>query len=142
FFPSFKDIRTINSDRTLLKTLRQDGCIVAIDVVSLCHPKLFKAFQQSLLDAYPNTFVVSIAPTYSIFPLVRRMTTLIQLDISEMEFSKRRTDKHEEFGACKEIFEEGECQQWLRDRLGKTVRTHKGIQRYINKFHESNGGSQ
>jgi len=108
FFPSFKDIRTLNADRALLRTLRQDGCIVAIDVVSLCHPKLFKAFQQSLLDAYPSTFVVSIAPIYNVFPLVRQMTTLIQLNISEMEFSKRRTDKHEEFGACKEIFEEGE----------------------------------
>ncbi len=135
FHPSLKDIRTINKDRRLLKELRGDGCIVIIDVISLCHPKLLKVFQQSLLDAYPNTFVVVIAPAYPIFPLVRQMTMSIQLNVAEMEFAKRRIDQYyEDFGACKEICDEGECQQWLRDRLEKTVKTHKGIQKFINKF--------
>jgi hypothetical protein len=141
FNPSFKDIQTVNKDRCLLQELRNDVCIVIIDVISLCHPKLFRAFQQSLLDAYQNTFVLVVAPTQPIFPLMRQMTMSIQLDLADMEFAKRRVDHDEEFSACKETCDENECQQWLRDRLEKTVKTHKGIQRFINKFHKSEGES-
>lgn len=117
--PSFIDIRTLGSDknRYLLRELRSSGCIVVVDSISMRHPAIQRAFQQSLLDAYPKTSVVNIAPIQPAFELVRRMRVFLRLQVSDLEFAKRRLDRFEEYGGCREIHERQELEQWLSDRV-------------------------
>ncbi|MBN1995312.1 MAG: hypothetical protein JW953_21670 [Anaerolineae bacterium] len=119
FIPVFHDIRKLNDtgNRHYLRTLRQEGCIVIMDSISIRHPAIFEAFQQSMLDAYPKTSVVTIAPFHTMFEVVRSMTVVFRLRISDMEFVKRNRDYAEDFSACREICEKEEFQHWLADRL-------------------------
>lgn len=149
FSPSFRDIRTINNDRAFLKRLRRDGCVIVMDIISMCHPVILRSFQQSLLDAYSDTFVMTFASTYSVLEEVRKMTAAFQFCLSDLEFAKRRSDHDEEYGACKEIWEELDFQHWLKDRLWRTIdrrfpqpgKKDKGILHHVNNFNGSNGGN-
>lgn len=149
FTPSFKDIRTINNDRVSLKQLRRSGCVIIMDSISMCHPAILQAFQRSLLDAYADTFVVTFAPAYSMLEEVRKMTAAFQFCLADLEFSKRRHDHDEEYGTCKEIWEELEFQHWLKDRLRKTIdrntvnrdKKDKSILQYVNNFSGTDGGN-
>jgi len=142
FSPSFKDIRTINDDRISLKRLRNNGCVIIMDSISMCHPSIFRKFQQSLLDVYSNTFVMIFAPTRSILEDVRNMTAIFQFCLSDLEFFKRLNDHEEEIGACEEICEESRFQLWLKNRLWKTMDSKasnpsekkKSILNHINNF--------
>jgi hypothetical protein len=119
FVPYFIDIRELNQDRTLLKGLRRDGCIVIIDSISMCHPSLHIEFHNSNLDAYPNTAVISVAPTHPALNLIREMQLIIQMRISDMEFAKRRIDDDEDAGICEELSEENTLKTWLVRRIRK-----------------------
>jgi hypothetical protein len=116
---SFIDIRTLGNNRWLLVKLRNEGCVVIVDSVSMRHPTIQRAFQQSLLDAYPKTSVVNIAPIQSAFELVRRMRIFLQLQVSDLEFDKRRRSRFEEYGGCREIYDRDEFEQWIADRVGR-----------------------
>jgi len=139
FAPSFQDIRTLSdaSNRRLLGGLRRNGCVVIMDCISMRHPAIQRAFQQSALDAYPSTSMVAIAPIHSMFEVMRQMTIMIRLCISDMEFAKRRGDLHEEFGACIEVCDRQELQHWLVDRVRKLypseVATQTGIRAFMYK---------
>jgi hypothetical protein len=60
----YLDIRTINApaNREQLNQLRLDGCLIVIDHVSLCHPRLFNEYRRSLLDVFPQTVLLKLAP--------------------------------------------------------------------------------
>jgi len=140
FVPEFIDIRTLNEERNrpILKELRQEGCVVVMDIISMRHPTINRDFYQSALDAYPNTSVVSIAPINSAFDVLREMSLIIQLRISDMEFAKRKRDDNEEYGICEELCEERQFSHWLTDRVKKLPVTKavpkKGILSYMHKL--------
>lgn len=117
--PLFIDVRSLSEERNrgMLRKLRNDGCIVVIDSISMRHPVIQRAFQQTILDAYPKTSVVNIAPLQSAFALVRRMRIFLRLQASDLEFQKRRVDRQEDYGGCREIHEPRELEQWLSDRV-------------------------
>jgi len=148
FHPLFQDIRSINDDRAFLKRLRRDGCVIIMDIISMCHPVILRSFQKSLLDAYSDTFVMTFAPTYSILEEVHKVTATFHVCLSELEFVKRRSDHDEDYGACQEIWKESDFQHWLKDRSGKTIdqrvaprsKRDRGILHHINRFDESDGG--
>lgn len=119
FTPFFIDVRTLDSNRWLLMKLRNEGCVVIVDSISMRHPAIQRAFQQSLLDAYPKTSVVNLAPIQSAFELVRKMRVFLRLQVSDLEFDKRRRYRFEEYGGCREIHERDEFEQWLSDRVGR-----------------------
>src|SRR5262245_235684 len=60
--PAFIDIRKLNDQPDDLKELRETGCIVIIDAVSVCHPDLLTEYRRSLLDVFPSTFLLKMAP--------------------------------------------------------------------------------
>ncbi len=135
--PQFIDIRTLDQKRSFLMKLRHEGCIVVIDSISMRHPSIQRAFQQSLLDAYPGTSVVNIAPLQSAFELVRNMCVILRLQVSDFEFEKRRRSRYEEYGGCRDIHEQTEFEQWLADRIGRLLprptRSNKGVRSQMYK---------
>lgn len=142
FSHSFADIRTINNDRAFLKHLRCHGCVIVMDIISMCHPKILQAFQRSLLDAFPHTFVMTFSPDPEALNHIQQITTDFQFCLSDLEFFKRKSDVDEDFGTCVEVSKEVEFQQWLKDRLWKTIdrrkafegKKEKGILGHFNQF--------
>lgn len=66
--PRFVDVRTLNdlANRSELKRLRNGPCVVVMDVMSICHPKLFDAYRRTLLDVFPQTLIIKMAPEASL----------------------------------------------------------------------------
>ncbi|MBD2501580.1 hypothetical protein [Anabaena azotica] len=93
----FLDIQTINTiqNRARLKKLRQNGCLVIVDTVSVRHPKIQKSLQLSSIDVSPNTTLFTIARDNWI-RVITEMSVIIELQISEMEASIRRQDRQRE----------------------------------------------
>jgi hypothetical protein len=135
FQASFQDIHGVIRDRSFLKKLRRDGCVVIMDIISMAHPAIFKSFQRSLLDAYPETHVLIFAPTYSIIEEVRNLTVGFEFCMSELEFVQRRYE-HGEGYRCKEVFEESDFRHWLNGRFDERT----GILQYLNNFSSSDRG--
>jgi hypothetical protein len=92
--PRFWDIGTVaHADNwKVLQDLRKEGCVVIVDSLSLRHPAILRAFQQSLLDAYYNVSVLAIAPISNGWDGLREMTVVLQFHLTEMEFYKRKKD--------------------------------------------------
>jgi hypothetical protein len=138
FNPSFKNIHTIDSDRGFLKQLRRNGCVIILDIISMTHPAILKAFHQSLLDAHPDNYVLVFTPGDLITKEVHKLTLALELCMSDFEFVKRYKDPNEEYyGRCDEISREVKFQQWLRCHLGEKINQETkdaGILSKINQF--------
>jgi hypothetical protein len=138
FNPSFKNIHTIDSDRVLLKNLRRNGCVIILDIISMTHPKILKAFHQSLLDAHPDNYVLVFTPGDSITKEVHKLTLALELCMSDFEFVKMCKDPNEEYYArCEEISQEWKFQRWLKCQLGEKINQgtkDAGILSKINQF--------
>jgi hypothetical protein len=96
----FYDVHAVVNNWALLQELRK-GCVVIVDSMSLRHPLIMRAFQQSLLDAYPNVSVLAIAPVSHGWDLLREMTVVLQFHLTDTEFYKRRKDAMDE--GCEEL---------------------------------------
>ncbi|MCI0339321.1 MAG: toll/interleukin-1 receptor domain-containing protein [Acidobacteria bacterium] len=140
--PSFKDIHRLNdiSSRQLLRQLRYDGCIVIIDGISMRHPKLLRAFHQTALDSSHRTSIVTIAPAQSTFQLLREMSFVLQLKVSDLELAKRRYDYNEEYGICVELSDANDLQRWILDRVRKMYLPQAAAQTSIKDFMFENFG--
>lgn len=86
--PVFLDIHMLNNNRHALKELRTDGCVVIMDVISMRHPNIQRAFRRSLLDAFPKTMVARIAPIYDALNLKQQMINVIEYYV-DLESHKR-----------------------------------------------------
>jgi len=130
---------TDKSNRPRLLYLRRQGCIVIMDSVSMRHPALNKAFYQSMLDASAKTSVVTIIPNLSILEAVRRMTIMLNVKFSELEFSRRKSDVEEEFGTCTDIYDAQQLDPWLSSQIRKIIpesvtKREVGIHQYMYKL--------
>jgi hypothetical protein len=90
----FIDIRELNGDNKdsfkLLKKLRDKGCIIIMDVISMQHPKIQHLFKSTALDASYNTLLLMVAPIHSAFDVVTSITGVIKQRI-DLEFYRRLT---------------------------------------------------
>lgn len=86
--PDFVDIRTLNNYRDKLKQLRFHGCVVIMDVISMRHPVIQREFRRSLLDAFPNTMVATVAPISDALQIKQQMISIIEQHI-DLECHKR-----------------------------------------------------
>jgi hypothetical protein len=134
--PHFVDVSILNEDRNRaeLWRLRNNGCIVIIDIISIRHPTILYAFQRSLLDIFPKTLVARIAPTHSVLEIVQEMTIVVEMHI-DLEFTKRfRVDYDPK---CVEVSDDFELRRWLigqtRELLPTKTRAKAGIREYQYK---------
>jgi hypothetical protein len=132
--PELIDIAAVNDDRPRLRRLRQLGCVVIVDSLSMRHPALQRAFHHSLLDAYPSTSVVVVAPTKNMFAPARCLSVVLQLQLQDLEFAKRRLDVWEEEGMSAETAEANEFETWIGrqvKRLAPAVGAPAGVRAYM-----------
>jgi hypothetical protein len=132
--PELIDIAAVNEERRRLRRLRTGGCVVVVDSLSMRHPALQRALHHSLLDAYPSTSVVVVAPTSNMFEPARCLGVVLQLRLQDLEFAKRRLDLEEDPGMSAETAEAHEFEIWIGrqvKRLAPTVGAPAGVRAYM-----------
>jgi len=118
--PAYTDIRTLNDEtrRRDLKMMRQRGCVVILDTISVRHPSLQRAYRRSLLDAFPETFIVRVAPVNDALGAVQQMIRFKEtFDLSEFH-QRFRFDRD---GKCDEVSESFRFEYWLSNQIAKIV---------------------
>lgn len=118
--PNFIDIRTLNEDnaRRNLWNLRQNGCVVIIDSISIRHPVIQRAYRRTLLDAFPNTLLVKLNPFSDPSELEEQMIKFSERYI-DLEFFKRfRVDLDSK---CDEVEDNLHFKRWLLDQAPKLL---------------------
>lgn len=91
------------SSRALLVDLRTKGCVMIVDTVSMRHPTLIRAFHRAMLDVFPNTSVVSLAPGGQILGVTKQMVQVLQSRAQDSELYRRMGDPMEREGFCAEF---------------------------------------
>jgi hypothetical protein len=130
----FISINSVNNDRGALRRLRQDGCVVVMDSVSMRHPKVQCEFYHSMLDAYPGTSLVVMAPAANVLERARHFTVVLESRIADLEFAKRLRDPDEDYGVSLETSEQQMLEQWLATRvreMAKSLGVQPGIRPYM-----------
>lgn len=137
----FYDIKTLNliENRRSLMNLRQQDCIVIVDIISICHPYIHSQFQETVLDVFENTFVFSVAPVSIAFERLQDMSLVIQTKLSNLEFYKRKYDKkynpNLEAGTCQELHDKVLFEANLVERIERILQTKQktGIHKLMFK---------
>jgi hypothetical protein len=128
----FHDIMRINDDRWELQRLRHDGCLVIMDSIAMRHPLLQRAFHRSLLDAYPRTAVVAIAPIQTALEKSHDLTVALRVRLADLEFARRRDDPYGGMD-CIETSRQPEFDKWLVagiQNLAPCLGVKAGIRRF------------
>lgn len=115
--PSFKDVRVLTAEpeertnRALMKLLREKGCIVIVDVISMQHPVIQRAYRRSLLDVYPEIPVAKLAPSDSVLRLNEDVLLNFSDRYRDLEFFKRvEWDSDDN---CREVSRASGLRQWV-----------------------------
>lgn len=134
--PNFIDIRSLNEDSTRrnLRQLRQNGCVIIIDSISIRHPIIQRGYRRTQLDAFPNTLLVKLNPFSDPTELEEQMIKFSERYV-DLEFFKRfRVDLD---GKCDEVEDNFHFKRWLLDQAPKLLpqdeKAKKGWRRHAYK---------
>lgn len=118
--PAYVDLQNLNdeSQRRELKRLRQRGCIVVLDTISVRHPVIQRAYRRSLLDAFPETLIVRIAPVDDALKAVQQMIRFPETFVHSEFYQRFRFDRD---GRCDEVSQTFRFERWLSDQMPKLV---------------------
>ena len=116
--PKFVDVRTINSNRKDLVKLRTDGCVVVNDVISMRHPLIQREMRRSLLDAFPNTVMVRVAPFASAFDILQPLVSWLET-YQDLEFYKRLTTDWDP--KCRQVYRSFELGSLFIEQVPKLI---------------------
>jgi hypothetical protein len=120
--PKFFDIRTINQDtqpmRRSLRNLREKGCIVVMDTISMRHPVIQRAYRRSLLDAFPNVLFVRIAPIDDALKLMQQMIRFKEQYVDLEVYKRFKVDQD---GRSDEVSEDFRFTRWVKDQMPKLL---------------------
>jgi hypothetical protein len=116
-----------------LPQLRREGCIVIVDAISTRHPLLLRAFQRSLLDIFPSTSVLSVAPQRSVFDILNNMIYGLQVNLIESEWFRRLNDYTEPY-VCHRISNFSEFPKWLANGISRIHRSSETGGAMINQI--------
>lgn len=112
--PVFIDIHTLNKEcyRQTLRILREKGCVIIMDVISMQHPIIQQEFRRTSIDAFSCNLIAKVAPNADALDFVKQMAIIFELH-ADMEFYKRcNIDKDHK---CKQVSNENEFMVWFGD---------------------------
>jgi len=129
--PIFIDLNDINLPkyRYGLNNLRQNGCVVIVDPISLRHPELQRNFRKSALDIFADTIVAEISDLDDDSITIHRLSQIFE-KYEDLGLYKRKNIDHDL--KCMGFKEENEFVGWLADRL-----TSGGIHKYFFDVEEA-----
>jgi hypothetical protein len=122
--PDFRDIRELaygvdeQKSRTSLKLLRDEGCMVIMDAISMQHPLIQRAYRRSLLDVYTNIPVLRVAPTHSVLRIEQQMLNFSD-KYEDLEIYKRLNWDYDD--SCREVSDAGGLGRWITGRVPKVL---------------------
>ena len=126
--PEFCEIKAINENRPKLGKLRTNGCILIKDLISIRHPVIQREYRRSLLDAFPNTAVVRVAPLTDALTLAQKMISFSE-EYFDLEFYKRMTIDLDD--RCRQVSRAYELGSWLKAYAPNVISDedkNKGVQ--------------
>lgn len=118
--PSYLDLRELHTEeqRRELRKLRHRGCVVVLDSISVRHPLLQRAYRRSLLDAFPETLIVRIAPVDDALKAMQQMIRFPETFVNSEFYQRFRFDLD---GKCGEASEAFHFKRWLAEQTPKLV---------------------
>lgn len=118
--PHFVDIRSLTDEksektnRLTLKLLRDEGCIVITDVISMQHPVIQRAYRRSFLDVYSHIPVIRIAPTDRVLRFEQQMINFFERQL-DLEIMKRLDWDADD--SCREVSRDSGLKSWVRGQV-------------------------
>jgi hypothetical protein len=118
--PSFVDVRPLTGEeseranRVTLKLLRDEGCLVIIDVISMQHPAIQRAYRRALLDVYPHIPVITVAPTDRVLRFEQEMINFIERQ-PDLEVIKRVDWDGDD--TCREVSRHSGLKNWITGQV-------------------------
>jgi hypothetical protein len=117
--PKFYDFRTLQGKgRNVLLRLRNAGCVVIVDAISLRHPAVIRSFQRSLLDVFPSTSVLILTPDANVLQLMNSMVYALQSSFQESEFGIRLNETVNGM-SCSAASDVTNIGKWMAERVEK-----------------------
>lgn len=122
--PNFVDLRLLTNDDTEeqarkdLVRLRNNGCLVVMDVISMYHPTIQRVYRRSLIDAYPKVSVARLAPSSNVLKIAQQMISF-QEHFINFEFYKRFV--WDEDTSCDQLYENVDFRRWLSSNAKRVV---------------------
>jgi hypothetical protein len=144
--PDFIDIRTLNdktkTERRRLKELREKGCIVIMDMLSMRHPLIQRAYRRTLLDVFANVLIIRLAPTANALRVVQQMIKFSEQYIDLEAYKRFSLDRDPR---CSEVSQQVDFERWLVDQtpdlLPGEERAKAGIRQHMYKSGERRGST-
>jgi hypothetical protein len=116
--PKFVDIHTLNQGWDELVSLRQKGCIVIEDAISMRYPSIQREYRRSLLDAFNKTIIIRIVPQAAALNWIEQpMLTWVE-KFRDLEFYKRRVGGDD---TCREIFQSMDFLGWFNTHVPSLI---------------------
>lgn len=116
--PKFVDIHTLNQEWGELVSLRQKGCIVIEDAISMRYPSIQREYRRSLLDAFNKTIIIRIVPRADALDCINQpMLTWVE-KFEDLEFYKRREVGDD---TCREIFKSLDFLGWFNTHVPSLI---------------------
>jgi hypothetical protein len=132
--PQFINIQGITEDRSRLRRLRRDGCVVIMDTVSMHHPDIQREYRRSLLDAYSNTLVARIALFDDAFSVIQRMLPFAEQYVDLEVYKRLEVDQDDN---CTEVCKASAFSRWLKGKVPEIIpageKAQAGIRDFYNK---------
>lgn len=124
------------ADRRDLRKLRENGCVVILDAISMRHPTLQRAYRRSLLDAFPKTGIVRIAPVRNALEVMPRMISFPET-FANSEFYQRLSIE-KDYGYCLDVSETMYFESWLGAQVKNLIPPNQATGARAYAFNERN----
>ncbi|HJQ69067.1 MAG TPA: hypothetical protein VKA70_08845 [Blastocatellia bacterium] len=132
--PDFVEVANLTEEgkRAELRRLREQGCVVIMDAISMRHLEIQRTFRRALLDAYPNMFVVRLAPSSNVLNIDQQMIRFRETYL-DLEFHKRLTLDLDD-DSCEEVYQEYNFVKWLVRKAKNLIPAEEKAQEGIRKY--------
>jgi hypothetical protein len=125
--PDIIDIRTVNRPemRVQLKSLRQYGCIIIIDVISMAHPDIQYELLQSGLISNHNTLIASIFPISKELEIIQNTISVVEEYINKEFYHRFTLDLDNQ---CARVTSNIDINRWIKEQILKILPDNLKIQ--------------
>lgn len=137
--PRFINIYDLINNREELRQLRRDGCMIIKDVISMRHPDIQKAYRLSLLDAFPNTIIIRVAPLTNAFAIPQPLFNNWLEHYQDLEFYKRLYVDYDP--KCDEVSRDVEFNRMLIQSVPELIPKEERVKSVMTD-HVTGGGAR
>ena len=116
--PKFVDINTLNQNWRELVLVREQGCIVIEDAVSMRYPPIQREFRRSLLDAFNRIIIIRIVPQAGALDWIEQPMLSWLQKFGDLEFYRRRVDGDDR---CREVFTSVDFRGWFNQHVPSLI---------------------